>query len=138
VDHDSDVRHVPGQDEWRLGEGVAGGVDAGEDPLTTGLLIPRRPVDLPGQEEAGDAPRFEGRGDLRWIDRIILHRVPVPGNPRVFESWNRAQRPVLDIERQARAETLDVVFGRPPAFWLEKDWMTRLFAKPGDLVLDRW
>ena len=55
--------------------GVAGGVDARNQPLSRGFLVAGRAVDLPGQKKAGDALGLETAGELGRLNEVVLNGV---------------------------------------------------------------
>ena len=75
------------------------GVDAGNETLRRGFLVSRRPVDLAGEKQPGDALRFESPRQLRRLDEVVLDGVAGPQQHRVFETRQRVHQ--LGLARRA-------------------------------------
>ena len=66
-----------------------GGVDPRHEPLRGGLLVARRAVDLPGEEQPFDPLGLEPPRELGRLDEVVLHGVARTQQHRIFEARQR-------------------------------------------------
>src|SRR5262249_5373952 len=112
-------------------------VDSRYKPLTGGLFITGRPIDLTGMKESGNSRRLEIWSQLARIDKVVLDRVTRPNNPRFFESGDHSYELLLHLGRQGSREAIQIDFVRIVSFRLQEELMARLVGKLHDLVFDR-
>jgi hypothetical protein len=79
------------------------------------LLVAGGAVDLAGQEETFERPGLEGRGQLRRLHEVVLHRIGRPHDLGLLQARDAVHERRLYIERQAVAEALAFLVSRPPA-----------------------
>src|SRR5262249_40364759 len=108
-----------------------------QETLRRGLFVARRPVDLPGEEEARDRLRFERGAKAAGIEVVVLDCVSGSEHVCALETRNRANEIELDIERKARGDAIRIELVSPEAFRLEEDLVRLLAGEAVDLVLDR-
>ena len=75
VYQNADIGLLTAQNDGFLAAKVAGGVDPRHDPLGGGLLIPGRPVDLAGVEEARHLLRHQASVEFGRLHVVILDGV---------------------------------------------------------------
>ena len=97
------------------------GVDPGDQALRGGLLVARRAVDLPGEEEARDRLGLECRAELGRRGVVVLDGVAVPHDLGVFEARHHRDDRLLDVAGQARGDAVAVILEGVPPFGLEED-----------------
>ena len=112
-------------------------VDAGDESLRRRLLVPRRAVDLPREEEPADSMRLERRLQLRRLHEVVLDRVARPQHHGVLEARQRVNELLLDLARQRHREAVDVDLVDVEAFRLEIDLVPLPVGEPHDLVFER-
>ena len=61
------------------------------------VTLPRRPVDLPGEEEAGDRAGLERGAKAGRLNEGVLDRVARSDDPGPLESGDRVDEAPLDV-----------------------------------------
>ena len=140
VDENADVRLVAPELESarpRASASAECGVDPCDQTLRRGFLVPRRAVDLSGQEQPGDALGLETTGELGRLNEVVFDGVGGTKQHGVLETRERVHEVRLHLPRQAHREAVDVDLRRVESLRLEKDLVTLLVRKADDLVLER-
>ena len=114
------------------------GVDAGDESLSGGFLIPCRAVDLAGKEEVFHQFGLEGVIELSRVQEIILDGIAGAIDFGVFEAFYLSQGLILDVIRQRRPEAVEVIFLRSPTLGFHKELVAILSRKAFNLILDAW
>ena len=84
------------------------------------FLIAGCPVNLSGEEEIPDLLHFQSMPQLRRVEEVVLDRIAGAVNLHVTERRDRLKRPELYIQRQGGGETIQVIFPRRLALWLQE------------------
>ncbi len=137
VNHHADVRICPAEDRRLDIQRPRGRVQAGDKALRRGLLVTRRPVDLPRQEQPRQSLHLERRAQRPRVDVIVLDRVAGLENPNPLEAPDRPDIAFLDVGGQRGRDPIGINGRIVHAFGLEEDLMRLLFGKPHHLVFDR-
>ena len=112
-------------------------IDAGDNALRRGLLVPGRAVDLAGEEETLKRSSLERGAQIPRVEVVVLDRVARPGQVCTLESSDAAHELVLHVERQAGGDAVGIDLVRVEALGLDEDLMRGLAGEAEDLVLDR-
>ncbi len=113
------------------------GVDAGEQALRRGFLVPRRAVDLAREEQARDRARLERGAQVARVEEVVLDRVTRSRDVGVLESLDAAHERLLHVERQAGRDAVRIHLVGIEALGLDEDLVRSLVGEPHDLVFDR-
>ncbi len=137
VDQHAGVAVRAGQAHGRPSGGEERGVDAGAEALCGGFFIAGGAVDLPGEVEAGDVARAEGRIEGEGIDAVVLDGVGQPEHAGVLQPGNARVDHALDVLGHRGGHALHIPFVRVESLGFKEDRMAVLVAEADDLVLDR-
>src|SRR5687768_14151254 len=137
VNQNPDVGLVAPQREGDGPSNTAGRVDARNQSLGRGFLVPGGAVDLPREEQAGDPVRFERRLQLGRLEEVVFNRIPGPQHRSVLESRHRANDGELHVAWQRHRKAVDVDLVDVDPFRLEVDLVTLAIREPHDLVFER-
>ena len=137
VDQDADIGVCAAEHERVAAAHGAGGVDAGQQSLAGGLLVPRRAVNLAGQVQARNSLGFQAGAQLGGIHRVVLDRVAGPNHLCPLQARHRCHHLFLDIDRHAGGHSVDVDLVRIEALRLQEYLMPPPIRELDDLVLDR-
>ena len=110
---------------------------AGHQPLRSGLLVSRRPIDLPGHVQSGHSLDLKTAAQSARIDMIILHGIAGHGDLHRFQPFNAAHHRNLHVGRQRCRNAVGIDCRVIQAFGFKKDLVPVTVAKTMDLVLDR-
>ncbi len=73
----------------RLAQRGSSGVQSGHQPLSRGLLITGRPVDLTREEQPGNAAGLQAVVEFRRLDEVVLDGIAGPQQGGVLETRQR-------------------------------------------------
>ena len=136
INQHPDVSLVPPQHHRRLPRRAPRRIDARHQPLRARLLVARRAVDLPREEQVPAHLRLQAGVKLRGVREIILHRVGRAHDFRPLAPNDRPHQVHLHLERQARREPVHVNLIRRDALRLEENLMPLLLRELHDLILN--
>ena len=91
-------------------------IDASHQTLRSRFFIPRRSIDLTGKIESRNQLGFERRLQTNRIEIVVFDSIGRLIDYSIFQAFNRVQGIQLDLQREGRGETLQVIFLRIPAF----------------------
>ncbi len=100
VDHDSDIRFGPLQDERSAAARIEGGVRSGDEPLSRRLLITGRTVDLASKEETGQPLRHQRVRQFGRRHGVVFHGVARLQHHALLKAGNGVQKRELYLRRQ--------------------------------------
>ena len=86
---------LEGKVAWVTGAGS--GIEPGHQPLASRLLITGRTVDLPGEKQAPEAFRLQGRMQLAGIDMVIFDGIARPGDDGFLQPGNGGDESALHL-----------------------------------------
>ena len=115
----------------------AGGIDAGQQALCTGLFVTGGAVDLAGEEQAADQLGFQCVLQAARVEEVVFDGVAGAGDVGVFHAGDAAHQGQLGIERQRGGNAVGVDLHHIQAFGLDEDLVAVLLGKAHHLVLDR-
>ena len=138
IDQHADIRFGTIQNQRFFSLDLPRCIDPGDQSLCRRLFIAGASVKLAGTEQAGDIFKFQGKRQRSRINTVILNRVCVPHDLRMFQSRYRTVHRDLHILRKRARHTSNIHFIRIKSFWFNKYLMTFFIRKTNDLVLDRW
>src|SRR5262249_60948546 len=111
------------------------------DPRTRALprrfLVTGRAVDLPRQEQSGQAPRLQGGIEFARIHVVVLDGIAGPDDAGVLEPRDGRDQGELNLFPQRRRDAVWIDGRIVEPFRLEKNLMPVALAEAHDLVLDR-
>ncbi len=124
-------------DERLVAPGREGGVDAGHDALGRRLLVARRAVDLPGEEEAGQPLRLQRRLGLVGRHEVVGNAVAVADDVALLQAANAADHLDLDLRRQCVEQAVGVDLVRVLPLGLQEELVRGLLGEADDFGLNR-
>ena len=111
-------------------------VDSGDQPLGGSLLVPRRPVDLPREKQAGEPLGFEAHPKFGRLNEIVLHCVARSHDHGIFETRQRMDELFLNSSRQTHRVAVDVDLVDVETLRLEKNLVTLTVREAHHLVFE--
>ena len=137
IDQHADIRFGTIQNQRFFSLDLPRCIDPGDQSLCRRLFIAGASVKLAGTEQAGDIFKFQGKRQRSRINTVILNRVCVPHDLRMFQSRYRTVHRDLHILRKRARHTSNIHFIRVDALRLNKYLMAFLIRKPDNLILNR-
>ena len=86
VYHYTDVGILTTQNKWFFAAYLKDGIYACHNPLSGGFFVSGRSIDLPSKEKTGDTFRFKRMLQFAGINTIILDRIGVFQELRMFQT----------------------------------------------------
>src|SRR5205085_11310989 len=93
--------------------------------------------DLAGEKETFDVANLQRRLELLGIHEIVLDRISVARDHRVFESRKRTNDGILHVGRKRRRNSVEVKPRMTQTLWFDKDVMALFVGEANDLIFDR-
>src|ERR1700730_3954251 len=112
-------------------------IDARQQPLRCGLLVTGGAVDLTGEEQAGDEFALQTVSQIARIEKIVLDGIARPRDVRAFESLDRSDEFMLDVERQTGGYAVRVDLVSIETLGLDENLMRRPVGEAHDLAFHR-
>ena len=111
-------------------------VDSSHNPLPSGFLVPRRPVDLPGEEQSLYRLDLEPRRQLLRRIVVVLDRIARPSHSSLLQPRHGMEKRNLGVHREGRGKPIHVQLRCLQTFRLQEDLMTLGIGELHDLVFD--
>ena len=112
------------------------GINSGHYTLSGSLLISGSSINLTGKIEVFYYFGFKSGPQICRIEEIIFDGISRLINNSVLKTLNSMKRIKLDLERERRRETLEIIFIGVSTFRLEKE-KVRIFIRKGpDLIFN--
>ena len=133
---DADVGLFAGEGKGREAEHFGGGIDAGDNALSSGLFVAGGAVDLAGMKEVVDELGFEGRVKLVGLDKVVLNRIARAKQAGLFETGDVAKGFGLDRLRKGGGEAIEVNLYGVPTLGLDEKLMAFAFGEADDFIFN--
>ena len=136
VDENADIRFRPHEDKSFLPFQIISGINSRHNSLGCGFLITGASVELSAGEKSCNFSEFKSASKLLRSQTVVLDRVGIPHNVRIFKTGNRPIHRELNILGHGTRHSVDIHFTRISAFRLNKDLMSVLIRKLHDFILN--
>src|SRR4029078_12285636 len=85
-------------------------VHPSNQPLCSCFFVSGGTVNLSGKKEIADGFRFQRRLQRAWVVIVVFDRIPRTGDVCLFQALNRMNKLQLNVEWEARGDTVRVNF----------------------------